>query len=69
MESIAEVAVWVAVVLRVTWSSAVERDEGDVARGECGRGAIGRYVVAGAECVVIRSSSESEAADEAEDMV
>ena len=40
-----------------------------VARGECGSGAMGLYVVAGAERVVIRSSSESEAADEADDMI
>ena len=43
-------------------------EEGEAARGECGSGAMGRYVVAGADRVVIRSSSESEAADEAEDM-
>ncbi|KAI3485325.1 hypothetical protein L1887_51439 [Cichorium endivia] len=47
----------------------VDRDAGEVARGDCGSGAIGRYVVAGAERVVIRSSSESDAADEADDIL
>lgn len=41
---------------------------GDVARGDCGRGAIGRYVVEEVVGGVARSTSESEAADEADDM-
>lgn len=57
-----------AVAAAVASWSRLAATPGEAERGEVGRGAICRlYVVAGAERVVIRSSSESEAAEDAED--
>lgn len=66
--SVADAEAAAAVAAAVASWSRLAATPGEAERGEVGRGAICRlYVVAGAERVVIRSSSESEAAEDAED--